>query len=138
MSILDKFATLKRQHDTLLAAAVEIFESEGIHLRPATDFAPELKDADIDEAYCIDPSGLQSPEFEIALISAGPAIDPGMPRVAGSGGEAAWVLRNAFGSRPLLQPSLVTDWFIEFSGSNSFDAVAVYPDGRTAVVYYRD
>lgn len=106
--------------------------------RIQTDFAPELKDADIDEAYCIDPSGLQSPEFEIALISAGPAIDPGMPRVAGSGGEAAWVLRNAFGSRPLLQPSLVTDWFIEFSGSNSFDAVAVYPDGRTAVVYYRD
>lgn len=30
------------QDDTLLAAAVEIFESEGIHLRPATDFAPEL------------------------------------------------------------------------------------------------
>lgn len=30
------------QDDTLLAAAVEIFESEGIHLRPATDFVPEL------------------------------------------------------------------------------------------------
>lgn len=106
--------------------------------RLQADFAPELDDTGLDEAYCIDQSGFQAPEFEIALLSAEAKFYPAMPRVDGMGGEAAWVLRNAFGDRPALQPSNVTDWFMRFSGENSFQAIANYRDGRTAVVYYRD
>ncbi|TKW67366.1 MAG: hypothetical protein DI616_06880 [Paracoccus denitrificans] len=106
--------------------------------RIRSDFAPSLKDTGIEQAYCIDPFGFQAPEAEIELLSAGQAVDPGMPRMDGQGGEAAWLLRNAFNDRPALQPARVTDWFMRFSGDNSYQAVAIYPDGRSAVIYYRD
>lgn len=107
--------------------------------RLQNDFAPTLDSAELEEAYCIDPAGFQASEFEIALLRAGTAVDPGgMPPIAGDGGEAAWVLRNVFQTRPELQPSLVTEWFLRFSPSGSFEGIARYPNGQTAIIYYRD